>query len=79
VELNPVGDADGAREHLLMNLRLNEGLDVAAYESRWGVAIDKKKIAELAGDDLVVFKDNRLSATERGRLVLNAVIAALAP
>jgi oxygen-independent coproporphyrinogen-3 oxidase len=78
VETNPVGDADAAREHLLMNLRLNEGLDVDAYLSRWGVAIDENKIVELASDDLVVFAERRLSATPRGRLVLNAVIAALA-
>jgi putative oxygen-independent coproporphyrinogen III oxidase len=78
VERNPVGDADAAREHLLMNMRLNEGLDVPAYESRWGVALDKQKIAELASDDLVRFDGNRLTATPRGRLVLNAVIAALA-
>lgn len=78
VELNPVGDADAAREHLLMNLRLSEGLDVAAFETRWGVALDKNKIAELASDELVVFNKGRLAATSNGRLVLNAVIAALA-
>ena len=36
VETNDVTPHDGAHEHLLMNLRLTEGLDVAAYQARWG-------------------------------------------
>ena len=34
-DFTPVSDDDAAREHLLMNLRLSEGLDLAAYEARW--------------------------------------------
>ena len=41
-------DGDAAREHLLMNLRLREGLDLAAYELRWGTRPDAAKIAALA-------------------------------
>jgi putative oxygen-independent coproporphyrinogen III oxidase len=78
VEMIPVSDGDAAREHLLMNLRLDEGLDVTAYESRWGVEIDRARISELAGDELVCFDGRTLNATTRGRLVLNSVIAALA-
>ena len=78
VEQIVIGDDEAAREHLLMNLRLSEGLDLEAYEKRWNVTIDRKKIAELASDDLVRLDGTTLRATPRGRLVLNSVIAALA-
>src|SRR5215469_8203632 len=78
VELQRVADADAAREHLLMNLRLSEGFDLADYESRWAVSLDRSRIADLAETDLVRLESGRLAATARGRLVLNSVIAALA-
>jgi putative oxygen-independent coproporphyrinogen III oxidase len=77
-EQTAINDGEAAREHLLMNLRLNEGIDLTAYEKRWNVALDRKKIAELADDDLVQMRGTTLAATSRGRLVLNSVIAALA-
>ncbi|HTW33839.1 MAG TPA: radical SAM family heme chaperone HemW [Rhizomicrobium sp.] len=78
VEQTAIDVAEAAREHLLMNLRLSEGLDLKAYEKRWTVALDHRKIAELASDDLVRMDGTTLAATPRGRLVLNSVIAALA-
>ena len=76
-EAVPVADADAAREHLLMNLRLAEGLDLAAYEKRWGASPDAEKIAALAEQGLLVLQNDTLTATPRGRLLLNAVIAKL--
>ena len=70
-------DGDAAREHLLMNLRLSEGLDLDAYEMRWGARPSSQRIAELAEDDLVALDGARLTATPRGRLLLNRVIEAL--
>jgi oxygen-independent coproporphyrinogen-3 oxidase len=78
VENSEIAPADAAREHLLMNLRLAEGIDLAAYRARWGTAPDASRIATLAEDGLVVFENDRLAATPRGRLVLNSLIAALA-
>ena len=72
-----ISDADAAREHLLMNLRLAEGLDLAAYEKRWGVRPAKAKITPLQAQDLLSLNGDILAATPRGRLLLNAVIAAL--
>ena len=72
-----ITDGDAAREHLLMNLRLSEGLDLAAYEMRWGVRPDAAKIAELAEAGLLSLENDILRATPQGRLLLNAVIAAL--
>ncbi len=76
-----IGEIDawtGAREHLLMNLRLREGLDLAAYRARWGAAPDPVRIEALCAEGLLGFDSGRLRATPRGMLVLNSVIAELA-
>ena len=70
----PVSDDDAAREHLLMNLRLGEGLDLQAYEARWGKRPEASKLAPLLEQDLLRLDGDRLAATAQGRLVLNAVI-----
>jgi oxygen-independent coproporphyrinogen-3 oxidase len=72
-----ISDIDAAREHLLMNLRLAEGLDLAAYAARWGTAPPARKIASLAAQGLLALHGDILTATPRGRLLLNAVIAEL--
>ena len=69
---------EAAREHLLMNLRLVEGLDLAAYQQRWGTAPSPARIADLQSHGLVARDDTRLRVTPTGMLVLNGVIAALA-
>ncbi len=78
VEMTEIAPEDAAREHLLMNLRLAEGIDLAAFRARWNRAPDDARIASLVGEGLLTFEDERLTATPRGRLVLNSVIAALA-
>jgi putative oxygen-independent coproporphyrinogen III oxidase len=77
-EQSEITSADSAREHLLMNLRLAEGIDLAEYEWRWGRALDASRIQTLKQDGFLSEYDGKLIATPRGRLVLNSVIAALA-
>jgi oxygen-independent coproporphyrinogen-3 oxidase len=77
-EISEIDSRSGAREHLLMNLRLSEGLDLEAYDARWGCALQPERIAALAAGGLVKLESGRLSATPRGRLVLNRVIEELA-
>jgi oxygen-independent coproporphyrinogen-3 oxidase len=72
-----IHDGDAAREHLLMNLRLAEGLDLAAYELRWGTRPPQDKIGPLVEQGLLTLQGDMLTATPQGRLVLNAVIAEL--
>ncbi len=60
-----------------MNLRLSEGLDLAAYEARWGTRPSAEKIAPLVEQGLLGQHGEVIRATAQGRLVLNAVIAAL--
>ncbi|GAA0552344.1 oxygen-independent coproporphyrinogen-3 oxidase [Rhizomicrobium palustre] len=69
---------DAAHEHLLMNLRLAEGLDLAAYRERWGITLSPPRIAELEAQGLVTLQDGHLKASKRGLLVLNSLIAELA-
>ena len=78
VEKNEIAPRDAAREHLLMNLRLAEGLDLDAYRARWGAAPDAERIAALQRAGFVTQSGARLAATPKGRLVLNSVIAELA-
>jgi putative oxygen-independent coproporphyrinogen III oxidase len=77
-ESSEIARDDAAHEHLLMNLRLVEGIDLAAYRARWGVELDAANIAALEREGLVRRDGESLSATPRGRLLLNSVIAALA-
>ncbi len=76
-EMTLVSDDEAAREHLLMNLRLAEGLDLAAYEKRWKTKLDAAKITALVEQGFVSDADNRLTATPAGRLLLNRVIEEL--
>jgi putative oxygen-independent coproporphyrinogen III oxidase len=78
VEMRSIDEHEAAREHLLMNLRLSEGLDMKAYAARWHTQLDPVKIAELRSHDLVRLDGVNLSATPQGRLVLNSILAKLA-
>jgi len=77
-EQMPIASEDAAREQLLMNLRLREGIDLDAYCERWGRCVDSKRMAALVEQGLLRLEGERLRATPRGRLLLNSVIAALA-
>jgi oxygen-independent coproporphyrinogen-3 oxidase len=72
--LAPVSRDEAAREHLLMNLRLAEGLDLAAYEKRWGARPGAAKIAALVQQGFLAQDADVLRATPSGRLLLNRVI-----
>jgi putative oxygen-independent coproporphyrinogen III oxidase len=76
--LAAISPDDAARENLLMTLRLSEGLDLAAYESRWNVSLDRDAVTELQEQGLLVLDASRIAATPKGRLVLNALIEKLA-
>lgn len=78
VERSALNAQDAAHEHLLMNLRLREGLDLEAFSSRWGVSLDRARVARLEALGFVELAANVLAATPRGRLVLNTVVSELA-
>ena len=76
-EFTPIDDAEAAREHLLMNLRLAEGLDLAVYRARWGAAPGLARIAELERGGFLKTNESRIAVTPKGRLVLNRLIEML--
>lgn len=78
VSLSRVPREDAAREHLLMNFRLADGLDVDAYRARWNVSFDDAVLGDLAANGLLARNGARIFATPKGRLVLNRTTAALA-
>jgi putative oxygen-independent coproporphyrinogen III oxidase len=78
VEHFEVTRQDAAREHLLMNLRLTEGIELTRYESRWKTSLDRQRMAALEEEGLLQVRNGHVAATQSGRLVLNSLIAALA-
>jgi putative oxygen-independent coproporphyrinogen III oxidase len=78
VEHFEVTRQDAAREHLLMNLRLTEGIELTRYESRWKTSLDRLRMAALEEEGLLQVRNGHVAATQSGRLVLNSLIAALA-
>jgi len=73
-----LGADEQGDEMLLMGLRLNEGLDLIAYEQIAQKKLDGAKLAKLQQEGLVEMADNKhLRATQRGRIVLDHIITQL--
>jgi len=68
---------ESAEEHLLMGLRLSEGIDLDRHARLAGKVLPKETLSFLAGEGLIAIEDERLKATAGGRRVLNALIAEL--
>lgn len=73
-----VAREDQGTEALLMGLRLSEGVDMHAIEARLGRPFSQTKLQTLESGGLIAQQNGRLSATPRGRLVLNAILKELA-
>jgi putative oxygen-independent coproporphyrinogen III oxidase len=67
----------GARERLLMGLRLTEGIDMSDFPRRWNIELPAEKIAMLSEFGLIEVAGSRLAATTAGKLVLNRIIEEL--
>ena len=75
----PLDETDALEETVMLALRTSEGMDMNAYRCLCGKAFPQKEktIARLASEGFAVLDADRLSLTERGMDVLNAVIEAL--
>ena len=72
--------ADAAVDSAILALRLDEGLDLVAYESRFGTAARDRVDGALRGLDgtgLVVRRGECVALSERGRFVANEVFVRL--
>lgn len=74
----PLTAEDRGLEYLLMSMRLTEGMDMDRYRKLSGSLLDPTVIQDLVGLGVVELQRNRLRATRKGRVVLNAVISKLA-
>ena len=62
---------------LMVGLRLREGIDRNRYAALVGRALPAQPIADLTAMGMLHRTDNRLCATQDGRVVLNAVLREL--
>lgn len=69
---------DQATEHLLMGLRLAEGLDMARHARLQGRPFDESRVAALEAEGFLRRAGGRLIATAAGRRTLDAIILDLA-
>ena len=69
--------ADQAAEHLMMGLRIAEGISLSRHATLAGTPLDPARIAGLAELGMVAQEGDRLRATTEGRAVLNAVLREL--
>ncbi len=73
-----IASEEQGTETLLMGLRLSEGIDVTRVERKLGRPLPAARLSELRSQGLIELTGDRLRATPRGRLVLNAVLKKLA-
>ena len=72
-----ISENDQAVEHLMMGLRLVEGIDPTRHERLAGAPIPENRVDTLIGSGHLERTGDRLRATPAGRIVLNAVLAEL--
>lgn len=79
----PLPANEQASEALLMGLRLAEGIDLAGLSARFAIApgalIDEVRLQFYAGQGLVVRKGSRVTVTEAGMPLLDALLGELVP
>ncbi|WP_126135975.1 radical SAM family heme chaperone HemW [Tritonibacter mobilis] len=68
---------DQVVEHMMMGMRLFEGLDLERHEALAGKPLSVKTIQELTDWGMIFVDGARLRATSQGRAVLNAVLREL--
>jgi oxygen-independent coproporphyrinogen-3 oxidase len=70
---------DFVSEYLMMGLRIRDGVDLERFPAAPESAKILDRARELASDGLVWMDQSRMGVTERGRMVLNHVIAEIMP
>jgi oxygen-independent coproporphyrinogen-3 oxidase len=68
---------DQAAEFLMMGLRLKEGIDIGRYASLAGADLPEDRIDQLCDIGMLRRDRHRIIATDKGFIVLNAILAEL--
>jgi putative oxygen-independent coproporphyrinogen III oxidase len=69
IETDPLSPLEAEEERLMLGLRMAEGVDIAPFQ-----LIDLSRARDLIMDGFLKLEDDRLSATERGRIVLDRLL-----
>ena len=77
-ERTALSNQEMAEEYLMMGLRVSNGLDIERLESLAGTSLNPSKVDELTDLGLVFLSNQRLRTTDKGRVLLNAIIGELA-
>lgn len=72
-ELETLSATDWADEYVLMGLRIAEGISLERFHEISGNRLPEERLAPLMKDGYVAIENSRLSATDKGRLVLNHI------
>lgn len=64
---------DHADEYVMMGIRLSEGFSPDRYKSLCGDALNETIITDLCGMNLLTRKNDRITATDDGRMVLDTL------
>jgi len=72
-----LSDQEQAIESLLMGLRLSEGYDLRRYERLAGKPISSRVIERLCGEGLLNLNGSHITASRKGRVVLDGILKAL--
>ena len=75
-QLHKLPDIEAAEEAVMLGLRLTQGRPLTALAAQ-GVALDEARILALQEDGLLMAQPDRLQATEKGRLLLDYILARL--
>lgn len=70
--------AEDFAERVLMGLRIAEGVDRAALTRATGLALDERRLGELAGDGWITVTPDRVMLTAQGRLLADRIGGELA-
>ena len=74
-----LGPREAADEALVMGLRLAEGIDVAALESRFEVpVVDRDRVARLVESGHLGSSGTRIALSPKGRLLLDRILGEIA-
>jgi len=73
----PLTQTAQAEEYVLMGLRIAEGISLRRFKDIAGTELPELVISDLISEGLLRQKGERISATDQGRLLLNAVIEKL--
>ncbi|MEO6248395.1 MAG: radical SAM family heme chaperone HemW [Sphingomicrobium sp.] len=81
VEEEALAPGEAGQEALVMGLRLAEGIDPSALALRFGLPrlVDDRAVDRLVGHGLLARDGTRLATTKAGRLLLDSILAEIAP